>query len=185
MLMSPKVYETFLEIAKKYFGSNVPKSVLEIGAANWTLLNIPCFQEAQKTALNASFRPDFPKLDKLRLAIGNSNCMEFDDDEFDCIMSSSVLEHDKYFWHSIAEIYRTLSTHGLLIIGVPIYMDLPTDWKNTTLTFKRHGKAYNADFYRFSEQAVREVLFEKLEIYTSVLVRKYPNPYLIMAGIKQ
>ncbi|MGB3298462.1 MAG: hypothetical protein WBA76_09345, partial [Phormidesmis sp.] len=97
----------------------------------------------------------------------------------------SVMEHDKYFWRSISESYRTLSTGGLLIIGVPIYMDLPTDWKNTTLTFKRHGKAYDADFYRFSEQAVREVLFEKLKIHTSVLVRKYPNPYMVMAGIKQ
>jgi SAM-dependent methyltransferase len=183
--MSPKVYETFVEIAQTYFASNAPKSVLEIGAANWTLLSIPCFEKAQKTALNASFKQDFPQLEHLRLAVGNSNDMEFEDSEFDCIMSSSVMEHDKYFWRSLAESYRTLSSNGLLIIGVPIYMDLPTDWKSTTLTFKRHGKAYDADFYRFSEQAVREVLLEKLTVYSSVLVRKYPNPYMVMAGIKK
>lgn len=64
-------------------------------------------------------------------------------------------------------------------------MTLPTDYMNTTLTFKRHGIAYNADFYRFSEQSVREVILEKFRVHQSILVRKYPNPYLVMSGIKE
>ncbi len=180
--MSPKVYSAFSTLASSYFEHKTGRSVLEIGASNQTLLSIPCFHDWEKTALNFAFKANFPKLEKMTTTIGNSNSINFDDKTFDCIMSSSVLEHDKYFWRSVCEMRRVLTPNGLLIVGVPIFMDLPTDWKNTTLTFKRHGKAYNADFYRFSEQAVREVVFEDFDIYGQTLVRRYPNPYLIVAG---
>jgi ubiquinone/menaquinone biosynthesis C-methylase UbiE len=118
--------------------------------------------------------------------VGNSNAMpQFADGEFDFVASCSVLEHDKYFWKSIGEVRRILAPGGVFVVGVPIYRSLPTDWWNTTLTFKRHGMGYNADFYRFSEQTVREVMLESLEPGPSVLVRRYPNPYYVAAGLKK
>lgn len=51
-------------------------------------------------------------------------------------------------------------------------MTLLEDKDYTALTYARHGLAYDAGYYRFSEQAVREV------------VRRSPNPYLIAAGRK-
>ena len=183
--MSPKVFKAFAQILASFYKDRLPSSGLEIGASRWTLLSISCFDKARKVALNAQkFKKISPDLQKCELVIGNSNCLGFVDKEFDCVVSSSVLEHDKYFWKSVEEIHRILKLGGIFVVGVPIYMTLPTDYKNTTLTFKRHGLAYNADFYRFSEQAVREVVLEKLTVHESILVRRYPNPYLVMSGIK-
>ena len=183
--MSPKVFEAFAKIVAKFYVDKYPATVLEVGAAAWTLLSIPSFEHSRKVALNAQKFQKIPsELAACQLVVGNSNSLEFADQEFDCIMSSSVLEHDKYFWKSVEEIYRVLKPGGIFIVGVPIYMTLPIDYMNTTLTFKRHGIAYNADFYRFSEQAVREVILEKFTLYESILVRKYPNPYLVMSGVK-
>jgi hypothetical protein len=64
-------------------------------------------------------------------------------------------------------------------------MTLPEDKDFTTVTYARHGLAYDADYYRFSEQAVREVFFEDYEEVTDeVIVRRVPNPYMIAAGRK-
>jgi SAM-dependent methyltransferase len=183
--MSPKVFKAFAEILSKFYASNCPSAALEVGAAEWNLLSISCFKTSRKVALNAQkLKKIPPEMAGYQIVVGNSNSLEFADQEFDCVMSSSVLEHDKYFWKSVEEIYRVLKPGGIFIVGVPIYMTLPIDYMNTTLTFKRHGIAYNADFYRFSEQAVREVILEKFTLYESILVRKYPNPYLVMSGVK-
>ena len=111
--------------------------------------------------------------------------MPFKDEEFDCVMSCSTFEHDKFFWKSIAETRRVIKKGGLFVVGVPVYIELPTDVLTSTLTYKLHGKSYNMDFYRFSEQAVREVLLDGFEIVQLTYSRKYPNPYLVMAGIKK
>ncbi len=183
--MSPKVYEAFAKIIKNYYQEKHPSSVLEIGASAWTLLSISSFAKARKVALNMQeTKKKSQALEQCEYIIGNSNSLQFSENEFDCILSSSVLEHDKYFWQSVKEIYRVLKPQGLFVVGVPIYMTLPTDYRNTTLTFKRHGISYNADFYRFSEQAVREVILGDFTIDQSILVRRYPNPYLLMSGIK-
>ena len=119
------------------------------------------------------------------MIVGNSNNINFPDETFDCVMSCSSIEHDRYFWKTIAETKRVLKKGGLFIVGVPIYMTLPTDKEHTTLTYARHGLAYNADFYRFSEQAVREIFFEGYaEITDEIIVRQYPNPYMVAAGCK-
>jgi ubiquinone/menaquinone biosynthesis C-methylase UbiE len=184
--VSPKVFETFAQIVAGHFGQRKPRAALEVGAGQQTLLALPNFAESRRVALNMlEFTNPCAALQACELVVGNSNEMPyFAEGEFDCVMSCSVLEHDKYFWRSIREIQRVLAPGGLFVVGVPVYRTLPTDCWNTTLTFRRHGLAYNADFYRFSEQTVREVMLESLELGRCVLVRRYPNPYYVASGIK-
>jgi len=183
--MSPEVFEAFNRIACARFVSELPGRVLEVGAGSWTLLDIECFQHSEKYALNMRFDRMSKSLKEVNRILGNCNAMEFMDGEFDCVMSCSMLEHDRFFWKSTSEIRRVLKKGGTFIVGVPIFMSLPTDLRMTTLTYARHGMAYNADFYRFSKQAVREVFFEGYsQVTDEVLVRRYPNPYLVMAGRK-
>lgn len=184
--MSPLVFNTIEEIVEHHFAGQSMTAALEVGAAAQTLLSIPVIAASpRRVALNLSFSKVSDELRDTEMVIGNSNCMDFDDATFDCIVSSSALEHDKYFWRSIQEIRRVLKPGGYFIVGVPIYMTLPTDADHTTKTYARHGLAYNADFYRFSEQAVREVFFEDYSKVTDeVIVRREPNPYLVACGRK-
>jgi ubiquinone/menaquinone biosynthesis C-methylase UbiE len=183
--MSPKVFAAFARILTRRVRASKDCSVLEIGAGAWTLLSAPALKEARKVALNMSAERTAGLVEQAEVVVCNSNAMDFPDESFDCVMSCSVIEHDRYFWRSLAEIRRVLKRGGLFVVGVPIYMTLPTDCRHTTLTFARHGCAYNADFYRFSEQAVREVLFEGYAAITDeVIVRRYPNPYMVAAGRK-
>jgi SAM-dependent methyltransferase len=183
--MSPDVFKAFADItASRLVEINI-SAVLEIGASAWTLLSIPRFQSARRVALNPRFDKISADLEKTERVIGNSNQLQFPDETFDCILSCSTLEHDRYFWKSIAETKRVLKKGGYFIVGVPIYMTLPSDRDFTTVTYARHGLAYNADFYRYSEQAVREVFFEGYEEVTDeVIVRRLPNPFLVAAGKK-
>lgn len=183
--MRPEVFSSFSRILTEVYKDRHPRKVLEIGASRKTLLSISVFNHSVKVALNLQFKHVPPALQGCELVVGNSNRMDFPDSEFDCILSSATLEHDKYFWKTLEEIRRVLSPGGLLVVGVPIYMKLPTDFKHTTLTFARHGYKYNADFYRFSEQAVREVIFESFEVSHSIIARRYPSPFLVMSGIKK
>jgi ubiquinone/menaquinone biosynthesis C-methylase UbiE len=183
--MSPLVFAAFGEIIAAFFAKAPPSSAMEIGATEWTLLSLPEFDAAQRIALNLKFDSTNGRLDRCTCVEGSARKMAFADGTFDCVMSCSVFEHDRDFWVSVGECRRVLKPGGLWIIGVPIYMSLPTDVGRTTVTYARHGYAYNADYYRFSEQAVREVLLQGYEPYAEKLVRRYPNPYMVAAGCKR
>lgn len=104
--------------------------------------------------------------------VGDANDMGmFDDDSFDLVMSNATLEHDRYFWRSLGEMHRVLAPGGMLIICVPGYVKNPQrDHGKATHTYRVH---YRFDFYRFSEQAVREVFFEGMD---DVAVQSIMNP---------
>lgn len=181
--MSPGVFAAFSELVAQHWPQVQPQRVLEVGAGGWTLLSIPSFGPALRVALNLRFDRLTDDLARTVRVGANANALPFAAESFDCVLSSSALEHDRHFWRSTAEVRRVLRPGGCFIVGVPIYMTLPTDREHTTLTYARHGLAYNADYYRFSEQAVREVFFAGYaEVTAEVIVRQYPNPYLVAAG---
>lgn len=181
--MSPFVFEVFTDLVAEHGRGRRFAAALEVGASAWTLLSMPAFAEARRVALNLSFESSSPELEAAEQVVGNGNDMPFADETFDCVLTSSTLEHDKYFWKTAAEIWRVLKPGGLALVGLPIYMTLPTDRNSTTITFARHGLRYNADYYRFSEQAMREVILEGYDaVLEEKIVRTDPNPYMIIVG---
>jgi SAM-dependent methyltransferase len=137
-----------------------PARVLEVGGVvgRKSLLDSPVLGSAQRVLLNMAFVREAEGIEVVR---GNGNEMPFEDAAFDLVMTISTLEHDKYFWRSLAEMKRVLAPGGLLIIGVPGYVKDPErDRGRWTRTYKVH---YAFDYYRFSEQAVAEVFFEGMD----------------------
>lgn len=93
---------------------------------------------------------------------GNANDMRgvFPSNWFDLVVCNATLEHDKRFWLSVEEMRRVLRPGGLLVISVPGYVKNQEGNDLSTSTYRVH---YKFDYYRFSEQAVREVFLAGLE----------------------
>lgn len=74
--------------------------------------------------------------------------LPFQDDEFDALISTQVLEHTAKITETIQEIRRVVKSGGLVYVSVP-------------LTFPEHGIPY--DFYRFTRFGLMEI-FKDFEI---------------------
>jgi SAM-dependent methyltransferase len=147
-----------------------PARVLEVGGVmgRKSLLDSPVVAPAERVVLNMAW---VRHEDGIEVVRGNANDMPFEDASFDLVMSVSTLEHDRRFWLSVAEMQRVLRPGGLLVIAVPGYVvDPERDRGRWTRTYKVHFKF---DYYRFSEQAVRDVFFDGME---RVVVRSLLTP---------
>jgi SAM-dependent methyltransferase len=157
--VSPKVKQRFHNIIRRT--GIKPGRALEVGGVmgEGSLLRFPELAGAERVCLNLV---ELPSEDGITAIKGNANDMrQFEDDSFDLVLCCSTLEHDKRFWLSVAEMKRVLRPGGLLVICVPGYVKDPEhDQGRSTLTYRVH---YAFDYYRFSEQAVREVFFDGME----------------------
>lgn len=119
----------------------------------------------------------------------NGNDMSiFEDESFDAVACNAVLEHDRFFWKTITEVRRILKPGGLFYVGVPGYSNQNNLVQKTLLrvirsvTLRRVPLVYRFaqwtlltrlaststymfhaapnDYYRFSEEAIKEVFLE-------------------------
>lgn len=180
--MSPAVYRAFEEICR---GETIVGPVLEVGAVPGpdSLLELAALSGIPaKTGLN---QESFPSTDTIRMVTGNANRMDmFPDGAFGCVVCNATLEHDARFWETLAEIRRVVAAGGLVVIGVPGFRGMgpaflapPRSLTGRairllaaltradallagTVTLGEHF--FPGDYYRFTEQAVREVFLEGL-----------------------
>ena len=160
-----------------------PGAVLEIGAmpSPDSLLCMRALARAEhKVGLNLEGPRRFRDFEIVR---GNANAMTmFADASFDTVLANSVLEHDPRFWETLSEIRRVARPGALVVIGVPGYT-APAPWKRAlgpliglpivgswlrrtsllaaTPTLVVHR--FPGDYYRFGEDAMRDVLLAGLD----------------------
>lgn len=180
--MSPEVFATFEEICR---AERITGPVLEVGAAPGpdSLLRIPALADIpDKTGLNME---PLESDGTFRVVTGNANAMDmFPDARFGCVLCNSTLEHDPFFWRTIAEIRRVTSPGGLVVIGVPGFRGMgprslapPRSLVGQAIAMLAAATKHDAllagtvtlgehhfpgDYYRFTEQAMREVFLEGL-----------------------
>ena len=130
---------------------------------------------------------------------GNANDLTaFADGFFELVLSNSTLEHDPKFWLSAAEARRVTAPGGYLAVGVPGYgkmgavpgrrlfkrlSKLPLISARrrqefaasaaSSLTLGIHN--FPGDYYRFSEQAMRDVIFEGMEVISTDILFQPPR----------
>ena len=199
--MHPRVFDEFDRICRERRAGG---DVLEIGTARaeTTLLRLPALEGARsKVGVNVE---EVPPIDGVQLVQANANNLaSFAGGAFDAVLCNAVLEHDPFFWRSLAEMRRVAKPGGLIAIGVPGFSKLPAERFVTRLarqpgmrsivrrlapglpaaTVCLHVHLFPGDYYRFSPQAVREVFLEGLdevEVRT-VLV----PPRVIGVGVKR
>jgi SAM-dependent methyltransferase len=79
---------------------------------------------------------DGPRVD----GIMRADDLLFADNSFDCVVTTEMLEHDPYFWLSMAEMARVLRPGGFLIVTT------------RGIGFKYHE--YPGDYWRFTDEAI-------------------------------
>ena len=151
-------------------------SILEIGCgpSENTLLNMTALKNARhRVGINLQSYSHYKDFEVTECNANNMrNC--FDNDTFDMVLCNVVFEHDRYFWKSLEEIRRVIKPGGVFILGVPgivsnlnkcIYVTEKDrekvqnlDIVNATITYRVHNAP--GDYWRFTEQAYKEVLME-------------------------
>jgi len=219
--MQPLTHAYWLKILDEF----CPETgrVLEIGTPNDSKNSLLSYltdkDERNNECFGIDMRADEPDSDvdlPYTLINCNSNNMDqFDDVSFDFVMTSSTLEHDRYFWKTLSEVRRVLTGNGLFLVMVPgynkgvgkparisrrlMYLMSRVDQRAfkgsfsdrlgsmeqngffvRTQTFSYHGAP--GDYYRFSEDAFREVFMEGFEClhFDSIL----NPPRLVAVGRK-
>lgn len=156
----------------------------------------------EKVGINLTGPHSYQDFKVLKVDANEMTC--FADEYFDLVLCNAMLEHDKFFYKTITEIYRVASSGGVIVIGVPGYQKITTLEKiqsvlgrmpvlrglgsgekmdalfTATLTFKVHEAP--GDYYRFSPQAVREVFFQGCSDVRIASVMLTPR--IIGSGIK-
>lgn len=165
------VYRIFEKIvSENYKGENV----LEVGTLPDTssLLNMSILSSVRKKiGINLVTSGVYKDFEVIKCNANNMHI--FQAESFDLVLSNATLEHDKYFWKSVSEMRRVLKKNGLMIIGVPTYSIVGGIWDKigkirfspevfqyATFTSRLHRSLGVGDYYRFSEESIREVFFE-------------------------
>ncbi len=178
--MHPAIFNAFDAICRTHLPAGA--RVLEVGATAEadTLLNLPALRHAAlRVGINLNFECSYHGLSFVQVAA--DGLAAFADCSFDAILCNSVLEHDAQFWRTLAGIQRIARAGALIVIGVPGYAEMPPPpllrlarhaaqvpwiarlmermapgWASAAPTLALHN--YPGDYYRFSPQAMLEVL---------------------------
>lgn len=199
--MHPSVFAEFDRICR---ARGACGDVLEIGAvaSDQSLLCLPALRGA-RSKVGVDLDGPRAHADFQILAVDANDMRCFPDASFDTVLSNSVLEHDRAFWRTLAEIERVARPGAVIVIGVPGFAKLDLERLASraarlplvgallrrhlpgvlasTLTLQVHD--FPADYYRFSERAARDVFLERLddpEVRTLLL-----PPRIIAAGVKR
>ena len=183
--MHPVVFGVFDEICRDHVPAGA--RVLEIGAlpAADTLLCLPALHAASlRVGVNLAVARPHPGPHLVHInfvQVAADGLAALADASFNAVLCNSVLEHDAQFWRTCDGMRRVARPGALIAIGVPGYADLPPPpllrlarraarwrfaatllervapgWEAATPTLGVHN--YPGDYYRFTEQAMREVL---------------------------
>jgi SAM-dependent methyltransferase len=195
--MHPTVYRVYEEVCAQ---AGIDGSVLEVGAIPGKdgLLSMSCLRHVkERIGLNL----ESADCGDYQIVQGNANEMSaFSDGRFTAVLCNATLEHDPFFWKTVSEIRRVTAPGGFIAMGVPGYVGMglhaiapPRSWLSRFLRACRRGRYldvigastvtlgvhnFPGDFYRFSEQAVREVFMDGL---TGVETRVVMLPPRIIA----
>jgi SAM-dependent methyltransferase len=195
--MHPDQFQAFERICAERGAGG---SVLEIGAvpSDDTLLCLKSLGSAgKKVGVNLDGPWTFRDFRILRADANDLGC--FRDGEFDTVLSNAVLEHDPHFWKALEEMRRVTRAGGLIVIGVPGFVEArPARWLAliggapfVKSVFHRRLESrlvstpvlgiHNcpSDHYRFSRRAVAEVLMGGLK---DVRVFSHMNPPRIIGS---
>lgn len=122
--------QKYLKRALRYYLPQLTGNLLDIGCGRKPYENL-------LKKIDTYIGIDVSHNEKVDVVIDPSKPYPFDDNYFDCILCTQVLEHIQNLDHTIMEIDRVLKPGGFIIITVPFI-------------YNEHGK----DYHRFSTNGI-------------------------------
>jgi SAM-dependent methyltransferase len=162
--MTPEI-EAWLGSIRARFSFD-PGEVLEVGSYNVNGSPRPYFVDALRYwGIDRQAGPGVDSvadaIEELEMAGGKA--------VFDTVICCEVLEHDPRFWETVQALHRLLRPGGHLIITTP------------TFGFPLHR--YPKDYYRFGEDAYRELFFAEVDILELIHLDSPGGPATTLAGL--
>lgn len=187
--MHEHIYATFESILEE---RDISGRVLELGVAGKQELLLDSEAPPAKSERIGIGLEDNPDIEYEYRQMNANDMTGFDEDSAGCILCNAMIEHDKHFWKTLAEISRVGRPGCLVVIGAPGFAErdysrrLPGPVRRV---YRRLARAisrlventsegriqphkmtpvYNIhlaphDYYRFSEYAFRDVILAGLE----------------------
>lgn len=143
--MTPEILLWLDGIMQKYLQK--PGRVLEVGAYNVNGSPRSVFEAAATEYIGTDMQAG-PGVDVV--ANNHELLYQLRGKAFDTVICCEVLEHDDVFWQSVHQLHRLTAPGGHLVITTP------------TFGFPVHR--YPKDYWRFGEDAYREVFFDGMAI---------------------
>ena len=116
---------------------NIKGNILDLGSLDVNGTTKPIFNDSIYTGIDM-------RAGKNVDIIGYSYDIKFNNNTFDCVVSTEMLEHDIRPWLSILEIHRVLKPGGITILTA------------RSIGFPKHG--YPNDYWRFTADGIKELL---------------------------
>ncbi|MBA2661990.1 MAG: class I SAM-dependent methyltransferase [Bradymonadaceae bacterium] len=186
--MISEVFEIYRETFRTLHARHdvpMPNSALELGALPTSACILTCPElhgVSKRVGVNLT---QWGTVDGVSVVPGDARKLDYPDDSFDLVVTSSMLEHIPDFWLAISEMKRVLAPGGFLIINTPGFTEtplgnrarawafkigLPDVLKRATLTMRIHDAPH--DYYRFSEHCYRDVFMaglDEVKIWSTML----------------
>lgn len=163
--MTPQIYEWMIDTRKNITFN--PGRVLEIGSQNINGSIRDLFEDADEYV--GIDMVEGPGVDLVLNA--SKSLQHFGQLSFDTIICCETLEHDLYFYDTVEQIYQMLRLGGFLIITTPTF----------GFPLHRHPK----DYWRFGEDAYREVFFSGMLVLDLQFLNDAAGPKITIAAIGQ
>lgn len=163
--MTPQIQNWVLENRKKFIKN--PGRVLEIGSKDITGTVREYFLDAKEyigTDMERGFNVDL-------IIDAHDLLKKFKKESFETVLCLEMLEHDREFWKTIDKMQKLLKRSGFLIISTPTF----------GFPLHRHPK----DYFRYGEDAFREIFFKGFKILNlSQVEDEKGNPAICCIGQK-
>lgn len=163
--MTPQI-QNWVKNSRKQFIKN-PGRVLEIGSKDITGNVREYFFDAKEfigTDMERGFNVDL-------IIDAHDLLKKFKPESFDSVLCFEMLEHDREFWTTVEIMHKLVKKNGFLIISTPTF----------GFPLHRHPR----DYFRYGEDAFREIFFKGFKILALDEVRDdYGNPAICCIGQK-
>jgi len=177
-----RTYEV-IEVIKKFF--TYPTNILDMGAADGLMLSKVKKQFPNSECLGIEYSSDLiasNKDGKIKIIQGDVQQLTFDDNSFDIIIATAIIEHLAEPEKMIAEAYRVLKKEGLLIITTPNPFfekiagkigGVPKEGHQTTFNLKKLNEIFTNN--HFKVVLLKKFMLSPIGFPLEILIEKLLN----------